>query len=161
MWDGTRGALYYFGTSAGTADRTSDLDSIHTFSGVKGHFDSTGVLVTNGQNNDIKVPYGQGWLAFNNGNGFYGSNTEDFIEDAGWIRLREISLSYQLPKSIIESTPFSDVIVTFTGRNLWLSTDYKGVDPETNLMGSYNAQGLDYFNMPGTRTYNISLNVKF
>ncbi|TAL70658.1 MAG: SusC/RagA family TonB-linked outer membrane protein [Bacteroidetes bacterium] len=161
LWDGTRGALYYFGTSKDTEIRTSDLDSNHVFTGVKGHYDSTGVLITNGQNNNIKVPYGQGWLGFGNGNGFYGSNTEDFIEDASWVRLREISVSYQLPKSIVESTPFSDIIITFTGRNLWLSTKYKGIDPETNLMGAFNAQGLDYFNMPGTRTYNISLNVKF
>src|SRR3989339_559232 len=165
MWNGTKGALYYFGTHKDTEVRTSDLDSNHVFVGVKGHtipnYDgSEDSLITSGSNN-IKVPYGQGWLGFGNGNGFYGSNTEDFIEDAGWIRLRELSISYQLPKSIVEATPFSDIIITFTGRNLWLSTDYTGVDPETNLMGAFNAQGLDYFNMPGTRTYNISLNVKF
>jgi hypothetical protein len=48
-----------------------------------------------------------------------------------------------------------------TGRNLWLSTDYSGVDPETNLIGSANAQGLDYFNMPGTKGYNFGIRAGF
>ncbi|MCL5991815.1 MAG: SusC/RagA family TonB-linked outer membrane protein [Bacteroidetes bacterium] len=157
MWNGTKGALYYFGTHKETDIR----GSTKVFTGVKGHYDETGNLVTSGATNDIVATLDENWLAFGNGNGFYGSNTEDFIEDAGWVRLREVSVSYELPKTIVESTPFSGIIVTFTGHNLWLSTKYTGVDPETNLMGAFNAQGLDYFNMPGTRTYNISLNVKF
>jgi hypothetical protein len=130
------------------------------FKGVKGHFDENGNLVTSGTN-DIQVVAGENWYSLGNGNGFFGSNTEDFIEDAGWVRLRELSLSYTLPKSIVEYTPFSNVILTFTGRNLWLSTKYTGVDPETNLMGAYSAQGLDYFNMPGVRSYNFSITVDF
>lgn len=159
IWNGTKGALYYFGTSKETEIR----GTTKVFDGVKGHYDADGNLVSNSDfaKNDLVAALDQNWLAFGNGNGFYGNNTEDFIEDAGWIRLREVSLSYQLPKTIVEVTPFSDIIVTFTGRNLWLSTDYTGVDPETSLMGAANAQGLDYYNMPGTRTYNFSLNVKF
>jgi hypothetical protein len=151
MWNGTKGALYYFGTAKETEIRGTSK----VFSGVKQLPDGTL------QKNDISVVIDENWLAFGNGNGFYGSNTEDFIEKTSWFRLRELSLSYQFPSSILELTPFSDAVITFTGRNLFLSTPYTGVDPETNLMGSFNAQGLDYFNMPGTRTYNIAINVKF
>ena len=42
---------------------------------------------------------------------------------------------------------------TFTGRNLFLWTDYNGIDPDTNLTGSTNALGLDYFNNPSTRSF--------
>jgi hypothetical protein len=42
-----------------------------------------------------------------------------------------------------------------------LQTKYSGVDPETSLVGSGNAQGLDYFNMPGTKSYAFGLNAKF
>jgi hypothetical protein len=49
----------------------------------------------------------------------------------------------------------------FTGRNLWISTPYKGIDPETSLFGAGNAQGMDYFNMPGVRTYLIGLRFAF
>jgi len=156
MWNGTKGALYYFGTHKETEIR----GTTKVFDGVKGHFDQDDKLVTSGPN-DIAAKMDQAWLAFGNGNGFIGSNTEDFVEDASWVRLRELSLSYQLPKSIVEYTPFSEIGLTFTGRNLWLSTPYTGIDPETSLTGASNAQGLDYFNMPGVRSYNFSINVKF
>lgn len=157
LWNGTKGALYYFGTHKETENRNFKK----VFSGYLGHFDEAqNKYVTSGPNN-VEVTVDQMWLAYGNGNGFYGSNTEDFIEDASWVRLRELSLSYQLPKSIVEYLPFSDVVLTFTGYNLWLSTPYTGVDPETSLMGAHNAQGLDYFNMPGTKTYTFTLNVKF
>ena len=162
MWNGTRSALYFFGThgDVSTPEVRDTSKNTKVFKGVKGHFDENGNLVTSGTN-DIQVVAGENWYSLGNGNGFYGSNTEDFIEDAGWVRLRELSLSYTLPKSIVEYTPFSNVILTFTGRNLWLSTKYTGVDPETNLMGAYSAQGLDYFNMPGVRSYNFSITVDF
>jgi hypothetical protein len=156
MWNGTRGALIYFGTAKETEDRGSSK----VFSGVKGHYDASGNLVTNGTN-DISVVVGQTWYANGNGNGFRANNTEDFVEDASWVRLRELTLSYQLPKFIIGYTPFGDINVAFTGRNLWLSTKYKGVDPETSLVGATSTQGIDYFNMPGVRSYIFSINVKF
>jgi hypothetical protein len=148
MWNGTRGAMYFFGTHKETEDR----EGTKVFDGVK---------ASNRQTNDITAQYGQDWLAFGNGNGFYGSNTEDFIEDASWVRLRELTLSYVIPTSVMESTPFSGLTVSFTGRNLWLSTPYKGVDPETSLLGASSAQGLDYFNMPSTKSYVFALKLNF
>jgi hypothetical protein len=61
----------------------------------------------------------------------------------------------------MESTPFSGLTVSFTGRNLWLSTAYKGVDPETSLLGASSGQGLDYFNMPSTKSYVFSFSLNF
>jgi TonB-linked SusC/RagA family outer membrane protein len=148
MWNGTRGALYFFGTHKETEDRTGTK----VFDGVK---------ASNGQSNDIAAPYGEGWLSLGNGNGFFGSNTEDFIEDASWVRLRELTLSYVIPSSVMESTPFSGLTVSFTGRNLWLSTAYKGVDPETSLLGASSGQGLDYFNMPSAKSYVFSFSLNF
>ncbi|MCX7879824.1 MAG: SusC/RagA family TonB-linked outer membrane protein [Ignavibacteria bacterium] len=147
MWNGTKGALYYFGTHKDTEIRGSKK----VFKGIK---------KTSKEKNDIEVVVDHNWYVAGRGSGF-GNNTEDFIEDASWIRLRELSLSYTLPKAIVEYTPFSNIILTFTGRNLFLSTKYTGVDPETNLMGAYSAQGLDYFNMPGIRSYNFTIAVDF
>jgi len=148
MWNGTRGAMYYFGTHE---DISTLRDTKKTFAGVK---------ASSGAANDIEVTLDQNWLCYGNGNGFYGNNTEDFIEETSWVRLRELSLGYQFPRVIAESLYLSDLMITFTGRNLWLSTDYKGVDPETNLMGANNAQGLDYFNMPGVTSYVFTLGIK-
>ncbi|MBI3259547.1 MAG: SusC/RagA family TonB-linked outer membrane protein [Ignavibacteriae bacterium] len=157
LWNGTRSAMYYFGTSDGTADRGAKK----VYSGVTGHLDADGNPVIDGLPNTMEVTLDQDWYSGGRGNGFIGDNTEDFIEDAGWTRLREVTLSYRLPKSIIESTPFSSAEISITGRNLWLSTDYTGVDPETSLLGADNAQGIDYFNMPGTKSYTFALRVNF
>lgn len=148
LWNGTRGALYYFGTHKDTEIR----GTTKVFKGVK---------QSNGKPNDIKAAMDEGWLSFGNGNGFYGSNTEDFIEDASWVRLRELTLTYTFPASVMKSTPFGGLVLSFTGRNLWLSTKYKGVDPETSLTGANNAQGLDYFNMPSTRSYVFAATLNF
>ncbi|MFN8361851.1 MAG: SusC/RagA family TonB-linked outer membrane protein [Candidatus Kapaibacterium sp.] len=163
LWNGTRSAMYYFGTSDGTADRGAKK----VYTGVTGHLDADGNPVIDGKPNTMEVTLDQDWYSGlptgggGRGNGFTGDNTEDFIEDAGWTRVREVTLSYRLPKSIIESLPFSNVEISLSGRNLWLSTNYKGVDPETSLLGANNAQGIDYFNMPGTKTYTMALRVNF
>ena len=90
------------------------------------------------------------------GSGFTGPS-EPFIEDASFVRLRELTLSYNLRNSFIQRLGLSSINVAATGRNLWLSTPYTGVDPETNLTGPSNGQGLDYFNNPATRSYQFSV----
>ncbi|MGB0982965.1 MAG: SusC/RagA family TonB-linked outer membrane protein [Saprospiraceae bacterium] len=164
VWNGTKGALYFWGTHQETAEMRNTKK---TFEGSNATYnadgslvlDANGVPVTSGTN-DQEVDIDEYWLAFGNGNGFFGDNTEDFIEDASWVRLRELSLSYQLPTSIL-GNKVKNLSIGFTGRNLFLSTPYTGVDPETNLYGASNAQGLDYFNMPGTKSYAINLTAKF
>ena len=84
---------------------------------------------------------------------------ENAIQDGSWLRLRELTLSYDLPHiaNFVEG-----VSVYVTGRNLWLKTDYEGVDPETSLTGAgSNVGGFDYFNMPGTRSYIVGLRANF
>ena len=172
MWNGTKGALYYFGTH----QETADLRGTSTvFDGSVAELDAEGNVVfwdhdgdpstyqiprTTGANTQ-EVALDENWLAFGNANGFFGNNTEDFVEETSWIRLRDISLSYSLPKSLISGAKMSYLTITLTGRNLFLSTPYTGIDPETNLYGASNAQGLDYFNMPGTKSYMVGVQVGF
>ncbi|MFT7232616.1 MAG: hypothetical protein ACI8TA_001832, partial [Cyclobacteriaceae bacterium] len=85
---------------------------------------------------------------------------EDYIEDASWVRLREITLGYSLPASVLGgSNTFQNVNISMYGRNLYLKTKYRGVDPETNLRGTSNALGWDYFNLPNTKSYGVALKV--
>jgi len=58
---------------------------------------------------------------------------------------------------MVDKTPFTGINVSISGRNLALSTNYTGVDPETSLVGSSNAQGMDYFNMPNTKGYTFTV----
>jgi hypothetical protein len=62
---------------------------------------------------------------------------------------------------LLENSGIEGVNFTLSGRNLWLSTDYPGIDPETNLTGDTNGYGLDYFNNPNTKSYNATVKLTF
>ena len=160
IWCGTCGIIDYFGTSASSAD---ERDDVVIFDGVQ----QTG---TDGEGNPVYTENNTPYALANPADGLgsyyrvkygFGGNTEMSIYDGSWIRLRELSLAYTLPSSIFEGSFIEGVSVSLTGRNLWLSTDYPGIDPETNLTGSSNGYGLDYFNMPNTKSYNATVKLTF
>ena len=155
MWNGTRGAMDYFGVSEGTASR----NDMYTFDGVMGTVGADGTPVTSGVTNTTAVQLGQWWRTSGYGSGFTGP-TSDYIEKSNWVRLRTVTISYSFTR-LLKKTFIKGLDLYFTGTNLWLSTPYTGIDPETNLMGNSNAQGIDYFNMPGTKSYTVGLNVAF
>ncbi len=96
--------------------------------------------------------------------GFYGayaSLADRFVYDASFIKLRQVSLGYSLPRALLEDTPFNTVRLSFVARNLaLLLSNIDNVDPESAYNNS-NAQGLDYFSFPQTRTYGFNLKVDF
>ena len=155
MWNGTKGALTFFGMS----ELTENRGEVVTFPGVVDNGDDTF------RENDTQVALDQNWYQ-GNGGGF-GLVAEHFIEETSWVRLRTVSLGYSLPTSLLESTPFEGINLSVTGRNLWLSTTFDGGDPETNLTGSAgntgarNALGLHYFNFPNTKSVTATLRVTF
>ncbi len=167
MWNGTRGALYYFGKHQDQADRETATE---TFSGVYGYQNSDGTITyTDGQGNVSSTPVtnttevklDENWYFWEGpGSGFTGPS-EPFVEDANWVRLREVTLSYTFDSKLLDKVFIDKLDVYFTGHNLWLNTPYKGIDPETSLLGADNAQGFDYFNMPGTKTYLFGLRAAF
>jgi hypothetical protein len=84
-----------------------------------------------------------------------------FVEKTDWTRLREVTLSYAFSSKLLSNIKFKSLSVFATGKNLFLKTPYKGVDPETSLTGATSSQGLDYFNMPGIKGYIFGLKVGF
>lgn len=71
------------------------------------------------------------------------------------MRLKNISLSYDLPQSLVDATRlFKNIRITATGRNLFTVTKYTGVDPEVNSNVSNNT-------FPNTRQYTIGVEVTF
>jgi hypothetical protein len=153
MWDGTRARLNGFGTSKATENRGESV----IFDGIKGHI-VDGEIVTAGVKNDIQKTYSQYY--YQNIAGGSEPAQQQFVEKTDWVRLREVTLSYNLGK-IVKSSFFKQFKIYATGRNLWLKTPYQGIDPETNLMGAFNAQGLDYFNMPNTRSTVFGVRIDF
>ena len=172
IWNGTRSAMYFFGTAYETGELRGTKK---VFEGNAAELDANGDVVLYDHDSDDKTPaipkttganskevaIGEGWLRTGNANGFFGNNTEDFVEDASWVRLRDVSLAWALPSNWLKKVRIQDASISVSGRNLWLDTPYTGVDPETNLTGATNAQGLDYFNMPNTKSYSVGLNLKF
>jgi TonB-linked SusC/RagA family outer membrane protein len=155
IWNGTRGALDFFGRTVETTNR----GQMTVFDGVKGHYDANGNLVTSGETNNVSVPLDQAWYQ-GNGGGF-GTVAEDFIEDGSYVRLRELELTYTIPQKALEKINIYQLDVSLIGRNVLLFTKYKGIDPETSLTGASNSQGMDYFNMPNTRSLGLALNLTF
>jgi len=165
IWNGTLGALTFYGRSANTENRGQDV----VFDGVTGHINADGqvahydasgneVLGAGGTNTET-VTYSQDWYQ-DNGGGF-STVSGGFVEDGSYIKLREVALSYSIPFKSLKTTPIRGVDVGVFARNYLLHTKYRGIDPETSLTGSSNSQGMDYFNNPGAKSYGIQLKLNF
>lgn len=86
---------------------------------------------------------------------------ERFVYDASFIKLRQITFGYNLPKKLFGKTPIQSLMLSFVARNLaiiYKKTD--NIDPESSY-SSGNSQGLDYFGFPATRTYGFNLRATF
>lgn len=89
------------------------------------------------------------------------SIAEANVYDASYVKLREVALSYRLPRLWTQKLHLQEAFVTLTGRNLW--TIYKSVpniDPESALTTG-NAQGVEAYSLPTTRSFGVNLSVKF
>ena len=146
IWNGTNARMNRIGISEASGERD------HTFviEGVIEQADGSYVA------NDIEIAPEDYWGDYL---GDFGASSQA-IQDGGWVRLREVKLAYTFtldPKNVIKG-----LSVSATGRNLWLKTDYLGVDPETSLTGAgSNISGFDWFNNPGTKSYLFSVSAAF
>lgn len=92
----------------------------------------------------------------------YSMITENIVYDASFIQLRELSIGYSLPKRLLAKTPFESGAISVVGRNLALIwSNVPNIHPESGYTVSGNAQGLEYFAMPITRSYGFNINLNF
>ena len=91
------------------------------------------------------------------------SNAMANLVDASFLKLREVSLSYRIPQSIVGHTPFSAMQIGLVGRNLWVKTAKENTysDPETSSFGTGNAQGYEYGSIPSVRSYGANIRITF
>lgn len=81
--------------------------------------------------------------------------TSKDIQDASFLRLRNVNIGYSLPKSLLEKTKIIKGVKIFVqGQNLFTWTSWRGLDPENNSI-------YGRFQYPNTRTYTAGLNVNF
>ena len=86
----------------------------------------------------------------------------DYILDATNVRLREVVLGYNLPRSILGKTPFKDLKISLVGRNLFLFYNAaKHVDPESGYSSGSIGNAIEATAMPSTRSYGFSVTVNF
>ena len=144
----TKGSLYNFGTHKDTERRDVNL--------VFGKDILPGAVTGPGAGQAVLI--GESWYT---GLGTSNSNiVEEFAEDGGYTKLREISLAYTLDIAATRRMGFSSVDLRVAGRNLRTWSSYSGLDPETNLAGaSALLQGYDFFNMPQTRSIVFSVGI--
>jgi hypothetical protein len=87
--------------------------------------------------------------------------TENFVQKADFIKVRSFVFGYNLPASLLAKTPLQAANISLVGRNLLLLYNTAdNIDPESNYNNS-NAQGLENFGLPTTRSYGLNLSVRF
>jgi len=156
IWNGTIARLHRIGRTAESANR----ERMYVIPGVLSTgTDANGNPIPGTERNNVEIS------AYDYFTSYIGdvasAAKEQSIYDGSWIRLREVGLSYRF--NLKGKVPIvKDLSLGFTGRNLWLKTNYPGVDPETSLLGAgSNLNGWDYFNMPGSKSYIFSISVDF
>ncbi|ANE52105.1 SusC/RagA family TonB-linked outer membrane protein [Flavisolibacter tropicus] len=164
LFDAQQGLKKYnqmanFMAAFGIATYTENRRETVVFEGVK----------SDGSPNTKPVWLGQGVGpdGVNYGNGFYRNVyrgvSENFVEDASFVKLRNVTIAYQLPESLLHKTKFiTGASIALSGNNLWLSTDYTGFDPESSSNSAASlADGFAGFTYPATRSYMVTLNLSF
>ncbi|WP_165769762.1 SusC/RagA family TonB-linked outer membrane protein [Flavobacterium araucananum] len=143
VWDGTRGRIQRYGLSEESAEND------------RGNYIIPGVH-TDGSANTTPI---SAQKYFEQYKGDVLQVQSQNIENVNWVRLRDVSISYRFNDIQKAGLSFvQNLEITLSGRNLWLDTNYKGVDPETSLTGAgSHIQGFDYFNNPGSKSVSLAL----
>jgi TonB-dependent SusC/RagA subfamily outer membrane receptor len=154
-YNGTKGALNQFGTGLNTAQ---GRDGGPVIFGTNYQVNTISNDAAAGPGAGTAVPLNQdGWWQ-NGASVFFGPDVA-FLEDGGFVKLREVSLGYTIDQPWVARTlGFSSIELRVAGRNLKSWNNYTGVDPETSLLGAASpVRGLNYFNNPQTRSWVFSL----
>lgn len=102
-------------------------------------------------------------------NNYYnGSFAEsDYIENVNWMRMRDITLAYQLSNTLLKrQKAFKSASIYVTATDVFIITNYSGLDPNVNVLNSsntkgYGGAGIDYGAIPTPRTLNFGLKLGF
>ncbi|HEY0777403.1 MAG TPA: SusC/RagA family TonB-linked outer membrane protein [Gemmatirosa sp.] len=155
VWDGTRGALYSFGTHKDTDVRgDSAIFGKNFYTNIYPNVAGPGV----GTPGMVTLAQWQSWWT---GAGGSGGPQYQFVENGSFVKMRELSVAYTIDQPWVRSRfGLSSIDLRLAGRNLKTWTNYRGLDPESNLGGAeFLTQGLDYFNNPQTRSFVIAATI--
>ncbi|MBP5418195.1 MAG: SusC/RagA family TonB-linked outer membrane protein [Bacteroidales bacterium] len=157
----TQLTLYGFGTHKdveGEITLKNDLKNINgkvftagtTVRGKVGNFGGGNVLLDEAWYNGIG-----GGLGINKVHDYY-------IQDNTWTKLRNVTVAYNLhSRALADAIKLSNIRFSVTGRDLLVWDNLIGIDPESNNYGVSNAQGMDYFSSPATRSILFGVELTF
>ncbi len=119
-----------------------------------------GVKIADGKPNDIPVVLDHNFYRNTN---FFNNITDNILQDASWLRLRNVNLSYSLPKKLMGKTKWvKGAAVGVTASNFILWTPYSGYDPgSTAFSAGYNVYGFTGSNIPNFSAVIVNLNLNF
>ena len=143
-------------------------------------FNMTNVQLYNGDANTLQDYYENAWTPTNTdtddprvGNSSFREISSRFVEDGSYIRLKNISVGYNLPKKLTSKYGIENLRLTVSAQNLLTFTNYSGLDPEVNYSGAdggtskgdnttdNTVRGFDFGNYPTVRSFSVSLNLTF
>ncbi|RAJ17722.1 TonB-linked SusC/RagA family outer membrane protein [Gelidibacter algens] len=159
MYSTTNQKMWWGGTSKGTVNqfREDAVNGENTYVGegvvVTGgsvSYDVNGTITEDTRTyapNDVAVNY----ISFMQTTSNYQNKNYHFYKES-FIKLREVTLTYQFKDSFLKRTPFNALDVSLVGRNLWLASKISNVDPDS---------GVDNLQAPATRNIGFNINAKF
>lgn len=96
------------------------------------------------------------------GNKNANASTSRYLEDGSYLRLKNVSLSYNIPRELVRKVKLQSAKLTLSADNLWTYTRFSGTDPEVDLAGSLTSvAGLFSYNYPVGRLISLSLSARF
>ncbi|WP_027125396.1 SusC/RagA family TonB-linked outer membrane protein [Gelidibacter mesophilus] len=147
VYNATESALAYYGLSTNTIDGRNEMVVL------------PGVDV-DGNTNTVPVEKDQNYYQ-----NYYSQNSENFVEDGSFTRLRYVTLSYRFPTDVLEKFSLTGLELYVTGRNLFTITNYSGVDPEVNTFGAgiagAGSMNIDNLGTPNVKGIDFGLKFRF
>ncbi|MCF2516291.1 TonB-dependent receptor [Dyadobacter sp. CY351] len=142
------------GVSIYNADRMQGLDASYPFNLYADALNSW-----NGEGSSNTIPR----MSINNTNRNF-RPSDLFVEKGDYLRLKNMTLGYAIPKNAISKLKMSQARIYVTGQNLLTFTKYSGLNPELGYVGSggtYNQLNVDYAQYPLARTWTIGATISF
>lgn len=147
-------------TAVGTSERTAYRGEYKEINGVWDYYLVVPGVKEDGTPNDIPVSAQSYYSTI----GLYKSQkgyAEEFVHDASYIKLKELSVGYSFPQSVLKRTPLTSLRLSFVARNLCFLMKHTPGNPDGGYDTTMFSQALDYMAVPYTRTFGFSINLGF
>lgn len=148
MYSGTNRLMDLYGTSARTEDRTST-------------FIYDGYLANGQPNNIVRGGAGDEGAYEHLYSSVLDALSEAHIYGTSFVKIRELGISYNLPKKYISYLKLTNASIGFVARNILLWSELPYFDPEASQGQGNMTSGMDYMSLPQTTSYGFSLNLTF